>query len=230
MRFAESLLYRASGWDNLARVFVRSSHPLEFLGTRYGGWTIPTGVLGPNSTCYCVGVGEDISFDLDLIRRYDSNVYAFDPTPRAIGYIDRRAPLPPKFRFMPVGIWKSDEIMRFYEPDNPVHVSHSIVNLQNTKRYFEAPCRRLSSLMQELGHARLDLLKIDIEGAEYEVIQSLLDDNVDIGILCVEFDEANSPVDGRYRDRIRNTLRALRARRFRLAARTGAGNFTFLRT
>jgi hypothetical protein len=42
--------------------------------------------------------------------------------------------------------------------------------------------------MLELGHTRLDLLKLDIEGAESEVIDDLLVRGPLPKILCVEFD------------------------------------------
>src|SRR3546814_13240808 len=75
---------------------------------------------------------------------------------------------------MPVGLWSEDATLRFYAPRDPTHVSHSIVNLQETESYFEARCRSIASLMAELGHDRLDLLKVDVEGAEHEVIRSML--------------------------------------------------------
>jgi hypothetical protein len=47
--------------------------------------------------------------------------------------------------------------------------------------------RRISSVQQILGHARIDLLKMDIEGAEYEVIDDLLAGPVPVRQLLVEF-------------------------------------------
>jgi hypothetical protein len=41
--------------------------------------------------------------------------------------------------------------------------------------------------MDELGHRHLDLLKLDIEGAEYEVLESLEAEGIVSRILCVEF-------------------------------------------
>jgi len=41
--------------------------------------------------------------------------------------------------------------------------------------------------MKMLGHQRIELLKMDIEGAEYEVIQDLLESRVEIHQLLVEF-------------------------------------------
>ncbi|NJL16280.1 MAG: hypothetical protein HC938_02870 [Nitrospira sp.] len=52
------------------------------IGTGYGGWFVPTGLLSDQSLCYGVGAGEDISFEVELINRYKCEVHCFDPTPR----------------------------------------------------------------------------------------------------------------------------------------------------
>lgn len=171
----------------------RKRNDLQLLGgTTYGGWVVPITLLARDAICYCAGVGEDISFDLELAKRFKCQVFAFDPTPRAIEHIRQNASDLPGFHFFDYGLWSSEANMKFYAPRNPQHVSHSILNLQRTKDFFIAPCKRLSLVMEELGHSRLDLLKLDIEGAEYEVIKSIIEDNLDIKVLCVEFDQPMS--------------------------------------
>ncbi len=144
---------------------LRPQLNLQRIGTDYGGWVVPAAMIRPDWICYCGGVGEDVSFDLGLIERFGCSVFAFDPTPRAITYVAEEVANGPKFHFLPVGLWAEDTTLRFYAPANPAHVSHSIVNLQKRDTYFEAPCRSVPALMRELGHDRIDLLKIDIEGA-----------------------------------------------------------------
>ena len=57
---------------------------MEKLGTEYGGWIIPTNIkLDENSIVYSAGVGEDISFDLLLSNKYNSNIILIDPTEKA---------------------------------------------------------------------------------------------------------------------------------------------------
>lgn len=94
-----------------------------------------------------------------------------------------------QIKFYPVGIWNENKMMKFYAPPNPNYVSHSIPNLRDTKTFFEAECKNLVTIMKELGHNRIDLLKMDIEGAEYQVIDHIVEHNIDITCLCVEFDE-----------------------------------------
>jgi FkbM family methyltransferase len=156
------------------------------IGSQYGGWLVPDGRLDSHSICYCVGIGEDITFDVGLIERYGCTVHSFDPTPVAVDFITR-ARLPEGFCFHPVGLWSSDDELLFYAPQDRRHASYSALNLQATTDTVRCPVRRLSTLMFELRHDHLDLLKIDIEGAEYDVIDSILSDQLDVRTLCIEF-------------------------------------------
>lgn len=159
------------------------------LGNPRGSWLVPDSILVNGSICYCGGVGEDISFDLALIERYGCIVYAFDPTPRAIAHVEAVAKDVRSFHFAPYGLWSREKTLKFFAPRNPNHVSHSAVNLQGTKDYFVASCRRIPDIMQANGHVAIDLLKLDIEGAEYEVLDDLLRTETHPKVLCVEFDQ-----------------------------------------
>lgn len=229
--------------------------PVERIGTPYGGWIIPQNRLKPDSVCYLVGAGEDVSFDLGVAAQYGCTVHIFDPTPRAVAhfeglvqniknglpakcatsptgfYPEYPADLAERLHFHPVGIWNADTTLRFFAPKNETFVSHSLVNLQQSDRFIEVPVRRLSGLMQELGHSKIDLLKLDIEGAEYQVIQSLLEDKVEVGILCIEFDEsAANHLDTKYLQRIKETLMALLAAGYRVIAKEpDCHNYTLAR-
>jgi len=158
------------------------------IGSDYGGWWVPSTLLGPHSVVYLAGAGEDISFDLGLMERYGCEVVSVDPTPRAIAYVGRHAPAE-VYHFVSVGLGGSNRIERFYAPANPEHVSHSITNLQETTDFFEAELRTLDGLMAEFGHETVDLLKIDIEGAEYEVLDHLMERGLLPKVLCIEFDQ-----------------------------------------
>jgi FkbM family methyltransferase len=49
------------------------------------------------------------------------------------------------------------------------------------------PCTGLAREMEMNGHDSIDLLKIDIEGFEYEVLESCLEERIPIRQICVEF-------------------------------------------
>ncbi|MDH3645751.1 MAG: FkbM family methyltransferase [Gammaproteobacteria bacterium] len=200
--------------------------PLTRIGTRYGGWVVPDGVLNKHSICYCGGVGEDVSFDIGLIEKYNCAVYAFDPTPRAVNYVQENYSDYKGFHFSQIGLWDSDSVLKFFAPANSEHVSHSIMNLHKSDEFFEARCLRLSQIMNENGHKQIDLLKLDIEGAEYKVIESLLYDRLNIKIICIEYDEAHTPIDDGFLTRIRESISSLIDSGYRLIAVDGC-NYTF---
>jgi FkbM family methyltransferase len=178
---------------------------MERLGSDYGGWWVPSSLLSASSLCYCAGVGTDITFDMAIMQNYDCEVWAFDPTPASIEWADRQD-TPPSFHFIPVGLWNENQRMQFFVPADEAHISHSILNVQGTSQYFEGECRRLISLMAELGHTHIDLLKLDIEGAETTVLTDLLASQVRPSILCVEFDAPE--IAWKTRARIRRVLTA----------------------
>ena len=45
----------------------------------------------------------------------------------------------------------------------------------------------LSTILEKLGHNRIDILKMDIEGAEYEVIEDIISSTVPIQQVLIEF-------------------------------------------
>jgi FkbM family methyltransferase len=172
----------------------RSKLPMIRLGSDYGGWWTPTTGLGRDSICYCAGVGEDATFDLALVERFRCQVISLDPTPKAGTYITGLK-TPQELRFVAVGVAGSNREARFYLPRCFEHTSLSITNLQQTDNFIVATVRTISSLMEELGHDVVDLIKLDIEGAEYEVLSSLHRDNIYPTTLCVEFDQPHSVID-----------------------------------
>ena len=231
MTEASALVYArardsAAGWVH--RYLVRSIVPrpwlgLEKIGTTYGGWIVPTAMVQPRWICYCAGVGEDASFDLGLIERFGCRVFAFDPTPRAIAFAAPIQEAEPRFKLVPVGVWTEDVTLRFYAPRDPAHVSHSVLNLQGTDRFFAAPCRSLESLMTELGHDHVDLLKLDIEGAEHAVLRGLLVTGPRPTVVCTEIDRPVGP------GRVWRTVRGLRRGGYGPVA-ADAWNLTFIRS
>ena len=46
--------------------------------------------------------------------------------------------------------------------------------------------RRLATIMQTLGHTRLDVLKLDVEGSEFEAVPEILASGIRVDQLLVE--------------------------------------------
>jgi FkbM family methyltransferase len=159
----------------------------ERFGSHYGGWDVVGEPLGKNSVVYSFGVGEDASFDIALIERFGMDVYAFDPTPKSIAWA-RSQNLPSQFTLYEYGIADFDGNISFNPPENPAHISYTILDRPKTEdNKISAPVKRLATIMRELGHNHIDLLKMDIEGAEYVVIDDLDKVGIRPKQLLVEF-------------------------------------------
>jgi FkbM family methyltransferase len=187
-RFTQAIRLRVLGLALRVLCPVKPRSDLQKLGSEQCGWIVPLDRIREGAIAYCAGAGEDITFDLELAKR-GCAVFTIDPTPRAVAHVNATAATVTNLRLIPVGLWSSDTTLRFYAPRDPKHVSHSVVNLQRTSDYFEARCMSLGSLMESLGHTYVDILKMDIEGAEFEVLETILADPGRVGVICVEFDQ-----------------------------------------
>ena len=188
-----------------ARWQVQARSDLVRLGSDYGGWWVPENAIARGARAYCAGVGNDITFDLALVDRYGCEVWAFDPTPDVVAAVTTWA-TPAQWHFEAVGLWDRNDVIRFYAPSVPGHASLSATNSQGTATFIEAPVDALPAIMRRLGHDRIDILKMDIEGAEGRVLASMLRTTIRPQVVCVEFDQPEAP--WRTRRRIRDLLAA----------------------
>jgi FkbM family methyltransferase len=154
--------------------------------------------LSSKSVVYSFGVGDNIAWDLALIERYGATVHAFDPTPVSIEWISRQT-LPAAFQFHPWGLAAFDGELEFYPPRKATSTHYSQERRPHSWRRYLcpfreerdpspvlAPVRRLSSTLAELGHRRIDVLKIDVEGSEFEAVPDILASGIEIDQLLVE--------------------------------------------
>ncbi len=147
--------------------------PIVPLGSTPGGWELPDGVLRPGAICYCVGSGGDISFDIELIHRYGAIVRAVDPVPEYEQAALHEAAAEPNFSFRRAALAAFNGPVRMQVHHEAVSHSVSAAGLYDSHQWIEAEGRTLKSLMRDFGDERMDLLKVDVEGAEYELLPTL---------------------------------------------------------
>jgi FkbM family methyltransferase len=129
-------------------------------------------------------------------------------------------------------LWVRTGHVRFYLPRNPSHVSHSIVNIQHEERikvaheYIEVPCVMLRAIMLEHGIGDLELLKLDIEGAEIDVLSDMLGGTIRPKQLLVEFDGLNFPSHKATR-KVKQVDRLLRAAGYGCYDTNGLANYLY---
>lgn len=160
--------------------------PMATLGAGDGTWRVSPAHLHAASVVYSFGIGRDLGFELELIERFGMPVHAFDPTPIALAWVATQA-LPPTLHVHPVGVAAEDGTARFAAPSRADWESFSMLRTDGAGESVDAPVRRLATLMQERGHDHLDLVKLDVEGAEYAVLPDLIGTGIRPTQILVEF-------------------------------------------
>lgn len=185
------------------------------LGTKYGGWIIPeNNILNENSIIYSGGVGEDISFDIKLQSKYKSNIILIDPTIKALNHfneciqyfkdkdfrftgniqvdyykeIEKETPNFNKIKYINEGLWNKKDTLKFYKQNNDNYVSQSLIPDMFGNNYDIVNVDSIKNIMNKNNHNKIDLLKLDIEGAENIVLEQMFDDEIYPKYLCIEFD------------------------------------------
>jgi FkbM family methyltransferase len=173
----------------LARRGVRPECRLPLLGAgdRSGVWTICPEGMHAERIIYSLGVGNNVAWDLEMIERFGVAIHAFDPTPASVSWV-RAQHLPDRFHFHALGVAARDGTARFALRSEGKRFNYrSGAALGAGSIMVEAPVARLGTLMERNGHDRIDVLKMDIEGSEYEVLADLLAHRIAVGQLLVEF-------------------------------------------
>jgi len=231
-----------------------------YLGTKYGGWSFVDEHDLYGCTIISAGLGEDASFDVEFASKYNAKVIIVDPTPRAILHFEkiREAmgntskqhysddgcqPIDAynlsdvsegNFTLITKALWNQNTNLKFFEPSNPSHVSHSIVNYQNNysenTRSIEVEAVTLDSLLIDLNLDKsvIPLMKFDIEGAEIEVIKSFIEVGIMPRQILVEFDELNAPSPKGFA-RVTEVDDLLRDNGYKLLKTDGKADFLYLR-
>lgn len=201
------------------RVRIDGFGPLKRLGSEYGGWTFRADANLQGATIVSAGLGEDASFDVEFAKLFSSQVILVDPTPRSIVHYDAliaRVGKPAAQSYVrggnqpvesyalesvsskqlvlePKALWTEQTTLKFFMPADPRHVSHSITNYQNDYASdgaaIEVPSTTLKAVIEDHGIGRLQILKLDIEGAEISVLNHMLADHIKPVQLLIEFDE-----------------------------------------
>lgn len=158
----------------LERTRLQPAGELVELGSPdYGGWTFPAALIETGSVCYSVGAGGEISFDMDLIRRYGVTVRAVDPVRKYVERARADAEGDPRFSIVEAALATSDGPIRMQLTHDLASESVSPAGLYDSASYVELPGRTLRTLMAEFGDSKVDLLKVDIEGGEYDLVPTL---------------------------------------------------------
>ena len=152
------------------------------LGTRYGGWWLDAAALSREPLLIDCGLGRDISFPSEFITRFSGRVIGIDPNPDSLAYC--RAHQPPGMELWDRAFWtRAGENLTFHLPrpqeDLPLGADGISGSLLDSHGYV-AGGRRISvtttsleDVLATVGRKECDVLKLDVEGAEYPLLDAL---------------------------------------------------------
>jgi hypothetical protein len=201
-----SALHRSWFEWRLRRVPVEPYGPLTEVGTGREAWMVPAGTINGAWTCYCVGAGSALTFELELIRRYGATVRSVDPRNALRREAQPGAAADPRLTVIEATVAPRDAPPRSGEttPDGK-----------------ESP-RCLASLMADLGDQQVQLLKLNVGGGEYGVLETLDLRSLGVRVLLVELHAT------RRVDEALQLLERLRGQGYRPVHCTRRTGFTFV--
>lgn len=199
------------------------------------GWLLCHQRLPRGARVFGLGVGNNIDFELGLIQDYAAIVDTFDPTPFSNDWLGALA-LPAGFRHHPWAV---------VAEDGPIHLEQRKANRAGSAPMLSVVASRtggaravvagavvaegcrLTTIASRLGCPVPDLLRMDIEGAEYAVLDDMLASGFLPGQVLVEFHHRFPEVG---LDATRRAVAGLRAAGYRIAGVSDTGReVTFLR-
>jgi hypothetical protein len=146
-----------------------------------GKWLCDPEKLPTSTVVYSFGVGDEVSFDHEMAGTFGAEVHMFDPSPsvkRRYGAFESgKAQGRGRVFFHPLGL-------------GPVSAEKG-KEWTLTIEGQSCPAKGLVDIAKSLGHARVDILKIDIEGGEFAALEQILSDNLlatlQVQQLLIEF-------------------------------------------
>ncbi len=174
----------------VAQITVPSSTQKESLLQvgEFDGWAVFKEALDSESVIYSFGIANKVEWDRAMIDTFNAEVHGFDPTPESIEWVAQAA-LSDKFIFHPYGLSNFDGDLQFWPPHKAGRFNYSQDKLEYITEQHEpiaAPVYQLSTIMKKLGHDHIDVLKIDIEGSEFEAIPNILNNGLTINQILIE--------------------------------------------
>ena len=161
----------------VARWLLNHQCEYEILGSEYGSWPLPTKFLGQKLNCVTFGVGEDLSFEIEVSKSTKLHLTAFDPTSRAAAYYKSVRGFLPDASFYQKAVVGNHREAYFSPPEIESHVSVTAARAHSPRLSLDAVT--VGDIKDSLFLRKADIIKMDIEGFENTVVPEL----IKVGIL-----------------------------------------------
>lgn len=162
-------------------VFVRSLHDFD-----------PVLTQSPELIVDC---GANVGYvSVLLANRYPAaRIIALEPEASNIAMLRRNTVVYPNIEVIEGALWKSEGVLRIRNPEAPKDAFQVEPHGLGPARRDEVRAFTIDTLMRAYNAARVDLLKIDIEGAEREIFRERPAWLGRVGVLLIELHDRFAP-------------------------------------
>ena len=152
----------------------------------------PPNTKGGKCLIYDFGIREQPEFGVTMANHFGCEVHAFDPSPVSTEFAKKSLAdgTVKNYHFHPYGAGGRDGNVELFEYDwGQVSILNfarhvDLKKCLDTKdcghvnpphKPFSLPVKTLPTIMKELGHTHIDVIKLDVEGSEYVFLEQMLD-------------------------------------------------------
>lgn len=184
------------------------SHSISHVGSAYGGWNVALGLIPKCATVISCGIGNDFTFSKFLIEKRECFIVMVDPNSVAIEAVAAGCLPASNYEHVMAALWTDENGVEFgAERSNGAGVYSS-------GRKVKIGSVTIDGLLAK--HPNAALLKMDIEGAEYDCIEKARFD-IRPAQIAVGFHTAKGSLDRR------GAIKKLEALGYRLSAEEDEG-------
>jgi FkbM family methyltransferase len=140
--------------------------------------------LDANSVVFDVG-GHVGNWTSKVLERYGARVHLFEPNPRSLAVLQERFVGDSRVHCHPFGIAGRDQTARLTLSDMGSSTHATSPSCQRAEQSVEISLRDVQHVFAELGVSTVDLIKINIEGGEYELLERMLDTGLHSRCKCI---------------------------------------------
>ncbi len=146
---------------------------------------------------FFLDIGANIGvYSLLLSEVPGMQVYAFEPHPITAQYLRRNVVLNPgrNITVLQVAVGATTGKVSF--TDDPGSALNRVVEQENFEKVISVPIVRLDDVCRDYG-IRPEVVKVDVEGYEYPVLQGMGNFLADMAVLCIEMKYKNEESAGK---------------------------------
>jgi FkbM family methyltransferase len=187
---------------------------IKHYGTSYGGYDLVH--RNDIEIVISCGLGEDATFEIELLKRYNCKIIMIDPTPRAIKHY---AEIKKRFGIKNSKYYNKAQGKQFassynlkdVNEENLLFLNKAITNINNSEiklffpknknfvsasleadknysqKFFLAKTIDLDNVLKKFKIRKIDILKLDIEGGEILVLNNILTKHIFPRQILVEY-------------------------------------------